>query len=104
MAKKKSKALAIDEIVKSASFSKWCIVNTENEFSLSPKWSYIIDSSVNQYAVLNKPSLKNGTMNDWTNQALMTKILVIDTNNEMRFFDENLSEISHDKIKIKVTN
>lgn len=102
MAKKKSRVEVMDEILSKAIFSKWCIVNTDNEFNYDvPNWTYIIDESVKQYMVFNKPKLKNGKYNDWTNQALMTRVLYVDVVNEIKFFDENLTEIDSEKIKIK---
>jgi hypothetical protein len=101
MTKKKSKTSVLDEILSKAIFYKWCTVNTENEFNYGvPDWTYVIDESVKQYMVFNKPKVKNGVLNDWTNAALMTRILYVDVVSEVKFFDENFVDIT-DKVKIK---
>lgn len=95
MAKKKSKTSIVDELLESSVESQWCTVDTENKFVFDTN-EYIIDESVKQYKVLNKAGVKN---NDWTNESLMTRILYVDTNEEIRFFDENLVEVNSDLVR-----
>lgn len=100
MARKKSKTNMIEELLQSAKNSQWCIVDIDNKFQFESN-KFEINENVKQYLVLNKPSKnENGEYNNWTNEASMSQILVIDNGEEMRFFDENLIEISSDNIKI----
>jgi hypothetical protein len=101
MAKKKSKESSIEELLQSSNISGWSIVDANNKFTFDGN-EYIIDESVKQYTVLNKAKKINGVWNDWTNEASMTTIFCIDTGDELKFFDENLVEVSNDKIKILV--
>lgn len=101
MARKRVKSYSkVEDLLVSAVGSNWRVVDIDNRFT-SNSTNYMIDDSVKQYVVMNKPAKgKDGKMNDWTNEALMTKILVVDTGEEMRFFDENLVEIQSESIKI----
>jgi hypothetical protein len=100
MARKKSKTSTIEELIASSAKSEWCVVDTDNKFTYDDSNNYIIGSNVKPYMVLNKPVQKdNGKWNDWTNDSLMTQILVVDTGEEIRFFDENLVEVASESIK-----
>lgn len=102
MARKKSKATAIEEMLSSSVASQWCVVDIDNNFIFNG-FGYSINDKVKQYIVLNKPARKeNGQWNDWTNESQMTQVLCIDTSEEIRFYDENLSEISSEDVKIKL--
>jgi hypothetical protein len=97
MAKKKSKAVAIEELIIASHNAGWSIVDVDNNFTFDGN-AYKIDDSVKQYTVLNKPKKVNGVLNDWTNEAAMNMIFVVDTGDELRFFDENLAEVSNVKM------
>lgn len=99
MAKKRSKISAVEEALSTSVESGWCIVDVENRFSFGENLYAIGD--VKQYNVLNKPFRKDdGQYNDWTNESLMTQILAIDTGDEIRFFDESLTEIQSEQVKL----
>lgn len=97
MAKKKSKSEAIEDVLKVASGYQRCVVDINNKFYYNG-YGYVIDESVKQYVVLNKPKKVGNVMNDWTNEAAMSTILVVDSGDELRFFDENLVEVSSEKV------
>jgi hypothetical protein len=102
MAKKKSKTSALEELLQTALGSAWCIVDIDNKFTFEDM-NYVIDESVKQYVVLNKPKKISDIYdiwNDWTNEASMSTIFCVDTSDEIRFFDENLVEVNTDSIKI----
>ena len=100
MAKKKTKTSALDEVISNSVNSQWCIVNTENKFDFDTN-TYNISESIKQYLVFNKPQIgKDGKLNDWTNESSMTQVLVVDTGQELRFFDENLVEVQSEYVKI----
>lgn len=78
----------------------WVVVDVNNEFTyLGMK--HKISDSVEQYAVHNKPyRLENGEWNDWTNEAEMTHVLVVDNNKYLSFYDEKLNEIDPELVKL----
>jgi hypothetical protein len=101
MAKKKSKVVIIEELLSEALKSEWSIVDTSNNF-IFDTYQYKIDDGVKQYQVLNKPKMTKGQWNDWTNESLMTNILCIDNGDEIRFFDQNFTEINSDLVVMKL--
>jgi hypothetical protein len=70
--------------------SKWCLVNTDNEFKFNGIW-YKIDSSVKQYDVTGKAT---NAHSDFTNKSEMDKILVIEMEDKtLHFFDMNVEPL-----------
>jgi hypothetical protein len=60
-----------------------------------------IGNSISQYTVTNKPKKnEKGSWNNWSNDAQMDKILVVDDGEELRFFDEKFDEVNSMKISI----
>lgn len=100
MAKRKSRASILEEVLINSVSSGWEVVDINNKFSFEGN-DYIIGDSVKQYLVLNKPNrLKDGSFNTWTNDASMTRIFVVDTGEEIRFFDEILCEVPSAQVKL----
>jgi hypothetical protein len=100
MAKKRSKTSSLEESLQNSVHSAWCIVDTDNVFNYQ-NVTYVINESVKQYTVLNKPKRNiDGSFNNWTNEASMSMILCVDTGEELRFFDENLLELQNESIKL----
>jgi hypothetical protein len=93
MPKKKSSSSTLDDLLNNCVSAKWSSVDTENKF-VYEDMKYIIDKSIKQYKVLSKA----GDAADWTNEALMTRILVVDDGEEIHYFDENMSGIKSDLI------
>jgi hypothetical protein len=103
MAKKKSPSIKIEELLSTSKTSQWCNVDVENKFKFFTthgEYVFKIDESVQQYLVLNKPKKdESGNWNDWTNDSAMERVLCVDDGNELRFFDEKLSEIGSDFVR-----
>jgi hypothetical protein len=99
MAKKKvSKFDKLEQVIEKSVGSEWCIVDTNNFFSYQSN-KMKIDESVSQYIVLNKPKKSDkGVINNWSNDAQMSNILVVDSGDEFRFFDESFEEIDGSKV------
>lgn len=86
-------------VLKNSKAKQWCYVNADNEFEFMNS-TFIIDDSVEEYKVYNKA----GEVEDFTNEALMEKILVVlYEDNIVRYFNQDLDEIDSSKIKLKVT-
>lgn len=78
-----------NKIRENSKILEWCYVNTDNEFEFMNR-TFTIDESVEQYKVYNKA----GEADDYTNEAMMDKILVVvDNENKLRFYDQDLNEI-----------
>jgi len=78
-----------NKIRENSKILEWCYVNTDNEFEFMNR-TFTIDESVEQYKVHNKA----GEVYDYTNEAMMDKILVVvDNENKLRFYDQDLNEI-----------
>lgn len=84
-------------ITSNAKLSKWCYVNTDNEFRFA-NHTYVIDNSVEEYKVYNKA----GTTFDYTNEAYMEQVLVvIDNNNDIKFYNQKYEYIKPEKVYVK---
>lgn len=71
-------------IMEKAKQSKWCYVNTDNEFTFQGE-TYVISGEVEEYKVHNKASESE----DFTNEAYMEEILVVvDQDNRMQFYNQ----------------
>lgn len=93
------KLTKLNTILEISRYSKWCNVNTDNEFTFQGE-KFEINESVKQYKVFNKPEVKkNGQYNNWTNEALMDRILCVSTDEGVRFFDQNIEEIDCKLVK-----
>ena len=78
-----------NKIRENSKIVEWCYVDTDNEFKFMNR-TFVIDESVEQYKVHNKA----GEVYDYTNEAIMDKILVVvDNENKLRFYDQDLNEI-----------
>jgi len=78
-----------NKIRENSKILEWCYVNTDNEFEFMNR-TFAIDESVEQYKVYNKA----GEADDYTNEAMMDKILVVvDNDIKLRFYDQDLNEI-----------
>lgn len=97
MVKKQTRLQKSTAIISSAKATKWCYVNTENEFTFMGK-TFVISEDVEEYKVHNKA----GTVEDYTNEAYMEEILIaIDSDNKLRFYNQNYDEIDPKYIKTK---
>lgn len=75
-----------------------CIVDTDNVFEYKGI-KYKIDKSVKQYEVHNTPKRKeNGQWNDWTNEAKMDRIYVLDDGEMLEFYDQDKKRIKPEKV------
>lgn len=75
--------------MKDAKASQWCYVNTLNEFEFMNQ-TFVIDEGVDEYRVHNRAF----EVLEFTNEAYMEEILVvIDSNNKVRFYNQNYDEI-----------
>lgn len=84
-------------IISTAKVSKWCYVNTENEFRFIDH-TYVIDTGVEEYKVFNKA----GTTYDYTNEAYMEQVLaVIDQDGAIKFYNQNYEYIEPEKVYVK---
>lgn len=73
---------------------EWIYVNVDNEFEFLNN-TFKIDDSVHEYKVYNKYSESV----DYLNNSSMDEILVtIDKNSNLKFYNQNLNEISIDNI------
>lgn len=97
MAKKLTRLQRSTEILKEAVESKWCYVNTDNEFTYGGVL-LSIDESVEEYKVYNKA----GTVEDYTNESYMEEVLVVtDKNYEVKFYNQNYDLIDSRLVKAK---
>ncbi|AKQ08550.1 hypothetical protein PQE66_gp246 [Bacillus phage PBC2] len=84
-------------IISNSKASKWCYVNTENEFKFMGK-TFVIDPSVDVYKVHNKA----GTTYEYTNESYMFEILVvIDKEDKLKFYNQNYDYIESELVKVK---
>lgn len=84
-------------IISKAKASKWCYVNTENEFRFKDH-TYVIDNSVEEYKVHNKA----GTTYDYTNEAYMFEVLaVIDQDDNIKFYNQNYDYIKPENVYVR---
>lgn len=96
MAKKKTRLQRSTEILNKSVATKWCYVNTENEFSFMGK-VFVISDTVTQYRVINKA----GEVEDYTNESFMEEIMVaVDQDNQLRFYDQDYYEIEKENISV----
>ena len=95
MTKRKTKQQVIDGLIEQSEKTDWCVVNIHNEFIFDGN-QFTIRDVIKQYKVKSKPtkSKVNNQWNNWENEAEMTRILVIDNGDYLRFFDERLKEVS----------
>lgn len=97
MAKKHNRFEKSSAIVEAASSSKWCYVNTENEFTFMGQ-TFVIPESNENYRVVNKAS----ETEDYTNEAYMEEILaVVDNNHSIWFYDQNFDFVENVVVRIK---
>lgn len=97
MSKKLTRLEKSTKILKDAKITKWCYVDTENEFNFMNQ-TYVISQSVEEYKVYNKA----GTVDDYTNEAYMEEILVIvNLDNEMLFYNQNYGLIEKRLVRVK---
>lgn len=88
------KGTAIKEMTNS---SKWCCVNTENEFIFMGQ-TFVIPENNENYKVINKAS----EIEDYTNEAYMEEILVVvDNNHSIWFYDQNFDFVENVVVRIK---
>lgn len=99
MAKRKTKTSSIEDQLANAIASGWCVVDTDNKFTFNSD-DYLIDVNVKQYRVMNKASKVDGQLKSFTNDSLMSSILVIDNGDELKFFDENFKEVSSNLVRL----
>lgn len=91
MAKKKlTQEEKVEQLIQASKFHGWCVVDTDNAFAFNG-FDFKIDSSVKQYIVKNKGS---------ENESEMDKILCIDDEDSIRFFDESLKELKEDLVEL----
>lgn len=84
-------------IISNAKKSKWCYVNTENEFQFG-NHTYVIDNSVEEYKVHNKA----GTTYDYTNESYMFEVLVVvDENDHIKFYNQNYDYVKPEHVYVK---
>jgi len=86
MTKKKITNLEKSTIItESAKSTKWCYVNTNNEFEYDGDLFYIYET-VKEYKVYNKA----GEVEDFTNEAYMDKVLVVvGLNDILSFYNQS---------------
>ncbi|GIN66355.1 hypothetical protein J41TS2_17760 [Bacillus sonorensis] len=97
MAKRKTKLQKSTAILNNSKATKWCYVNTDNEFKFMDQ-IFIISNKVEEYKVHNKA----GTIEDYTNEAYMEEILVtIDNDDRLKFFNQNYDLIERKFIIVK---
>lgn len=97
MAKKLTRLQKSTAIINTAIVSKWCYVNTDNEFTFMNE-TFVIADSVEEYKVHNKA----GTVEDYTNEAYMEEILiVIDGENKLSYFNQNYDLIEKRLVTVK---
>lgn len=75
--------------------AKWCTVDIHNKFEYLGM-THIIHDSVKQYEVKNKA----WEVENWTNEAKMTEILVIDDGEVLDFYDETMKRVNPNKIEL----
>lgn len=68
-------------------------VDIHNEFSYN-QLIYKISPTLKQYEVTNYPVYSNGKYNNWTNDCDMDSVILIDTNGEVKFLDQNGLDIT----------
>lgn len=97
MTKKTTRLQKINLILKDAKTTKWCYVDTENEFKFNGR-TLVIHQSVEEYKVHNKA----GTVEDYTNEAYMEEILVVvDIEDRHQFYNQNYKQVENRLIKVK---
>ncbi|NBI28612.1 hypothetical protein [Chengkuizengella marina] len=69
-------------------------VDINNEF-IHNAIIYKISKSLKQYIVHNKPKRKNGKYNNWTNDAKMDSIMIVEEGKRRSFFDEKGKNITN---------
>lgn len=84
-------------IISEALDTKWCYVNTDNEFTYRGV-ILVIDERVEEYKVYNKA----GTVEEYTNEAYMEEILAVtDRSNEVKFYNQNYDLIDSRLVRAK---
>lgn len=94
-----SRMIEIESITKDSKASKWCTVDTDNYFEYEDQTLRIADI-VEQYKVTNKAVYKSLSWNDWTNDSVMDKILVVESIVGLKFYDQKLIEIPNTNIEV----
>lgn len=96
MTKKVTRLQKVSTILENAKTTKWCYVNTENEFKFNGN-TYVIHQSVKEYIVHNKA----GTVEDYTNEAYMEDIfVVVDNENKLKFYNQNYELVESKNVKV----
>jgi hypothetical protein len=97
MAKRLTRLEKSTAIIKMATATQWCYVNTDNEFQFMGK-TFLINDKVKEYKVYNKA----GIVEDYTNEAYMEEVLVVvDASNMLLFFNQNYDLIDNKLVKVK---
>ena len=97
MAKKLTRLEKSTAIISESKSTKWCYVNTENEFTFMNE-TFLIDNSVEEYKLHNKA----GSVDNYTNEAYMEEILIAKSeDNGLRFYNQNYDEIDNRLVRIK---
>lgn len=85
-------------ILSDAKDSKWCYVNTDNEFTYKNN-IYVIDEDVEDYKVHNRA----GEVEDYTNEAYMEEILVVvhtvNEQDKLRFYSQSYEEVDRELVR-----
>lgn len=68
-------------------------VDISNEFEYSGG-TYSISPMLKQYEVKNYPVSTNGNYNNWTNEAEMDNVIVIDDGVKIKFLDQDGNDIT----------
>ena len=69
-------------------------VNISNEFSYKED-KFRLSPTLKQYEVKNFPVLSDGKYNNWTNEAEMDSVIVIDNDGDMKFLDQNGKDVTN---------
>ncbi|MFQ3543627.1 hypothetical protein Q7A53_06030 [Halobacillus rhizosphaerae] len=98
MSRKLTRLEKSTKILSNIKASKWCIVNTENEFVFLGH-KFLIDEEVKEYIVHNKA----GSVEDYTNEAHMEEILVVveDESGRLSFYNQNYDKIENNLVHVK---
>lgn len=88
MNNKQTRLNRVTELVHKSKYSSWCLVNTENEFNFMGN-TYKIDESVEEYKVYKKA----GEVEDYTNEAYMEQVLVVDDGMVRHYYNQECNLI-----------
>lgn len=84
-------------IIESAKATKWCYVNTQNEFAFHGQ-TFVISDAVDEYKVHNKAT----ETENFTNEAYMEEILVVvDDSGSLRFYNQNYDLVESGLVTVR---